>query len=148
MQVTVATQISTYYAFVAFMIASNAVPMGETIPSALNIGLLTFIVGELGNVYHHNLLRQLKEERTKEKRRYVPPRGGLFEMVATPHYFFEVVAWVGIALVAQQFNAYMEIFSVLGYFWIRSKRTNEMYFKTFSKEEWPRSRKNLIPLVY
>ena len=36
---------------------------------------------------------------------YSVPQGGLFPLVATPHYLFEIVAWLGIALAAQQLNA-------------------------------------------
>lgn len=148
MFVSAAAQISSYYVLITCMIATYAVPRDSANHGSEMVGLTIFVVGELGNFYHHWLLRGLKEERSESGRRYVPPRGGLFELVATPHYLFEVMSWVGLAFVAQQFNAYLEVVSTLGYFMVRSKNTNEMYFKTFSKEEWPRHRKNLIPFFY
>jgi very-long-chain enoyl-CoA reductase len=68
--------------------------------------------------------------------------------VAAPHYLFEIICWVGIALVAQQFNAFLEIPSCLVYLGARARNANNLYFDTFSKEEWRRSRKNLIPFLY
>ena len=140
--------ISSYYTFASYMIASYAVPRDLTNPIVEMLGLAAFVIGEAGNFYHHWLLKKLKEQRLKNGRRYVPPNGGLFELVAAPHYLFEVIAWVGLALVAQQFNAYLEIVSSLGYLMVRSKRTNDMYFNMFSKKEWPRNRKNLIPYLF
>ena len=148
MQISDAMKISSYYAFVTLMIASYAVAPESADPYVEMLGFATFAFGEIGNLYHHWLLKELKEERASTGRRYVPPRGGLFHLVATPHYLFEVVSWIGVALVAQQFNAYLEIISALGYLAVRSKRTNEIYCKSFSKEEWPRFRKNMIPLIF
>ena len=148
MMVDTAMQISSYYAFITYMIAKYAVDQSMASESVQWAGIACFAIGELGNLYHHALLRQLKAHRTNKSRRYLPPKGGLFEFVAAPHYLFEIVAWIGIALAAQQFNAYLEILSSVGYLMVRAKNTNQMYMETFSKEEWPRNRKHLIPFFY
>lgn len=148
MMIDTAMQISSYYAFVTYMIAKYAVDQSIASESVQWTGIACFAVGELGNLFHHILLRQLKAHRTNKSRRYLPPKGGLFEFVAAPHYLFEIVAWIGIALAAQQFNAYLEILSSLGYLMARAKNTNQMYMERFSEKEWPRSRKHLIPFVY
>jgi very-long-chain enoyl-CoA reductase len=75
----------------------------------------------------------------------VPPEGGLFSFVAAPHYFFEVIGWVGIGVVAQQLNAIFVALSMASYLSGRAKSTNDFYLKTFDESEWPRSRKAILP---
>ena len=71
MLVDAAIQISSYYAFVTFMIASNAVPAGREDTTFALLGLIMFAMGELNNLYHHWLLKELKEERREQSRRYL-----------------------------------------------------------------------------
>lgn len=148
MPVEALAQISPFYMLIAYAIGANAVAMKSTVTSVANVGLALFGVGQVGNCYHHVLLQKLKKERAVQGRRYVPPSGGLFSLVAAPHYLFEITSWIGIALVAQQFNAFLEIPSCAVYLAARAKNCNQLYFDSFSKEEWPRSRKNLIPFLY
>ena len=49
-----------------------------------------FAVGSAGNLYHHHLLASLRKGGDTG---YKVPMGGLFELVAAPHYLFELVAW-------------------------------------------------------
>lgn len=60
-------------------------------------------VGEAGNFCHHRILASLRANDGDTK--YVPPSGGLFDLVAAPHYFFELVAWWGIGMVAVRFHS-------------------------------------------
>jgi hypothetical protein len=104
-----AVMIGFVYVFYAIEIASNAVPLGDNDPVWKTLGLNLFFIGILGNLYHHYLLANLRKDSNntpKGARRYQPPVGGLFPQVAAPHYFFELVAWFGIACVAQQVNAF------------------------------------------
>jgi very-long-chain enoyl-CoA reductase len=148
MPVEVVLQISPFYALISYMIGANAVAMESTVSGVANVGLALFGVGQVGNLYHHVLLQKLKKERVVQGRRYVPPSGGLFSLVAAPHYLFEITSWIGLALVAQQFNAFLEIPSCVVYLAARAKNCNQLYFDSFTKEEWPRSRKNLVPFLY
>mmetsp|Transcript_26190 Transcript_26190/g.61533 ORF Transcript_26190/g.61533 Transcript_26190/m.61533 type:complete len:270 (+) Transcript_26190:117-926(+) len=119
--------------------------------SALTLGTLLFAVGQLGNFYHHHLLAMLRSEegtaggKTKE---YKAPRGGLFEYVAAPHYFFELLAWAGIAVASQQITSYLVLFGMVSYLFARSHNQNEWNKKKFDEKDWPSSRKNLIPFVF
>lgn len=45
-------------------------------PELATIGSLMFVVGQLGNLYHHYLLATLRKPGEKG---YKVPRGGLFE---------------------------------------------------------------------
>lgn len=140
-------KISSYYSLITLLIGANALPTSETVASIHTAGLALFAIGQAGNFYHHYLLQQLRSQREPDQD-YLPPQGGLFGLVATPHYLFEIMSWTGIALVAQQFNAFIEIPSVLGYFAVRAWRTNELYKESFSAEQWPASRKNLLPFLF
>ena len=106
-----------------------------------------FALGSLGNFYHHYLLASLRSNKSVGKR-YLPPRGGLFEYVAAPHYFFELIAWAGIAIVSQELTGYLNLVSMFGYLFARSKNQNDWNKSKFDEKEWPASRKNLIPLIY
>jgi steroid 5-alpha reductase family enzyme len=89
-----------------FIIANGAdYKLGLGHPPALvaQIGLGLYVVGEAGNFLHHRILASLRASDSDTK--YMPPSGGLFELVAAPHYLFELVAWWGIGLVAMHWNA-------------------------------------------
>lgn len=55
-------------------------------------GVLVFIVGEIGNGYHHLLLGR------HDRLGGSLPDGGLFHVFHKPHYFFEVISWLGMFL--------------------------------------------------
>merc|ERR1712232_755540 len=108
-----------------------------------------FTVGILGNFYHHYLLASLRKNRSgATTKRYIAPHGGLFDFVAAPHYLFELMGWFGIAVVANHLNAYLTFGSMCSYLAGRAVSQNAWNQKVFSKEEWPSSRKNLIPFVF
>lgn len=143
--------ISTYYALVALMINSFALPTEEVDSNVMTLGIFLFIMGQLGNLYHHYLLTTLRTNtsaESKEKKRYVAPRGGLFSLVAAPHYFCELVSWLGIAICTSQINAFIELLSHTLYLMIRADQTNQIYIRQFNKGEWPRSRKRIFPFIY
>ncbi|KAL9315381.1 hypothetical protein ACSQ67_016382 [Phaseolus vulgaris] len=58
------------------------------------IGLLVFLCGMGINVWADRVLLRLKSE----GKGYVVPRGGLFDLVACPNYFGEIVEWLGWAV--------------------------------------------------
>ena len=95
------------YALITLFIIANGADykLGLSHPPALvaQIGLGLYVVGEAGNCFHHRILAALRASDSDTK--YMPPSGGLFELVAAPHYLFELVAWWGIGLVAMHWNA-------------------------------------------
>jgi very-long-chain enoyl-CoA reductase len=99
-----------------------------------------------GNLYHHCLLAALRSDGTGGE--YVAPRGGLFEHVAAPHYFFELITWLGIAVASQNLTGYLNFCSMTGYLRARSVNQNKWNRTKFDESEWPVSRKNLIPFIY
>jgi len=99
--------ISFYYTLVTILVAYGA--DNEINIIKITIGSFLFTIGIVGNFYHHYLLAKLRpdtNERTESKK-YVAPRGGLFTYVATPHYLFELIGWLGIAIISNHLNTYL-----------------------------------------
>ena len=97
----VASFIGLYYVYVSWVILHFQylfIPTSFSSNITL-LGVSAFLIGEIGNFYHHYILSNLRNGGNLE---YQVPTGGLFGTVAMPHYFFELIAWLGIAMVAQQ----------------------------------------------
>lgn len=145
----VTTFIGLYYAFVSWqVVAFNRVAVDSSMLSnnLLYIGAATFLIGELGNLYHHYLLAQLRKgSSTTGAKKYFSPKGGLFTYVAAPHYLFELIAWLGIAIVAQHSNALIVFLSMVSYLSGRAKVTNEWNMKNIDDYE---PRKNILPGIF
>lgn len=142
----IASSIGVYYALVTVLIKATAIsdPIGFSPDNARAFGLVLFGVGQLGNLYHHSLLASL---RAPGSHAYVVPSGGLFGVVAAPHYFFELIAWWGLAMVADHLNVYLVAAAMTSYLGGRSVAQNRYNREKF-KEEWPRSRRNLVPFLF
>jgi hypothetical protein len=143
-ELNAARGIGLMYAFTAFMICLVSVPTPE-FSSSLYSGIALFTVGSFGNLYHHFLLATLRAASSKK---YVAPRGGLFNLVAAPHYLFELIAWLGIAIASQQMTGFLNFLSMSMYLSARSRNQNKWNKKRFDEKEWPTSRKNMIPFIY
>ena len=81
------------------------------------------------------------------KSAYSVPHGGLFGVVAMPHYFFELCAWLGVALVAQQLNALLVFGGMASYLGGRAVATSRWYRAQFGAA-WPEGRRHLVPFVF
>ncbi|KAL2334923.1 hypothetical protein Fmac_016136 [Flemingia macrophylla] len=70
----------------ATMIYSQHLTKGLEEPpiNLLYPGIVLFVVGIIGNFYHHYLLSKLRGKGEKE---YKIPKGGLFDLVICPHYY-------------------------------------------------------------
>ena len=157
-----ADQIGIYYAMVTLLVSLTATTRSHIESDFLHgIGLALFGLGELGNFYHHCVLRSLRKndknaDRKKvtanstkqQQHNYVAPTGGFFRFVATPHYLFELIAWLGVACVAQQLHAFLVVASTASYLAGRAVMTNRLYSQRFNEKEWPRTRKALVPGIF
>ena len=106
------------------------------------VGIVCVLVGEVGNFYHHRLLADLR----KERQGYSIPKGGWFEYATCPHYFFELLAWVGIFLLSRHLYAFLVFIAMLGYLTARSVKTRQWYRERFP--DYPAARKYMIPFVF
>jgi very-long-chain enoyl-CoA reductase len=126
----------------------HMVPESSRMDWCFKAGTALFAIGQLGNLYHHYLLATLRPASTKQDgaKTYSVPRGGFFEFVTMPHYFFELVAWLGIAVAAQQANAWLGLASMASYLAGRSVATRNWYLEKV--EGYPAERKNLVPFIF
>merc|ERR1712087_194433 len=149
-ELNVARLIGLSYAINSFLICllSNIDPWSSN--TYCKYGTILFIIGSLGNLYHHFLLASLRSKgHTKTQvKEYKAPRGGLFEYVAAPHYFFELIAWLGITVSSQQLTTLLILCFMTCYLGARSYNQNQWNQKKFDEKDWPKSRQNLVPFVY
>ena len=141
--------------------------------AALPVALGLFAVGQLGNLYHHMLLAGMRSseapapeevavtptskdalaatatpaQQPMPPQAYRVPRGGLFEYAAAPHYLFEIVAWLGVALAAQQLNAFLVTAGMASYLSGRAVASSAWYKKQFGAA-YPAERKHMVPFVF
>lgn len=141
-----AVTISSSY-FIAFssMIYIQHLTKGSTEPSIdlKYFGFIVFLVGIIGNFYHHFLLSKMRK---KGEKGYKIPKGGLFSLVICPHYLFEIVTFLGFSLISQTLFSFTSTLGTLFYLMGRSHATRKWYLSKF--EDFPRNVKALIPFVF
>lgn len=106
------------------------------------IGLMVFLFGEIGNLYHHYLLKKLRNDSNSE---YQIPREGLFKYVSCPHYLFEIISWIGIALMSKYLISFGVISFTVFYLVARSINTTKWYKEKFPN--YPENRKSIVPFL-
>lgn len=106
-------------------------------------GVVLFLVGIVGNFYHHHLLSSL---RTKNDNGYKVPKGGLFGLVTCPHYFFEILIFLGISFISQTLYTFASTISTICYLMGRSYATRRWYLTKF--DDFPKDVKAIIPYVF
>jgi len=134
--------IALFYAFVAWLEMRSG---PGAVPAIASAGLATFAVGQAGNFYHHHVLSQLRKRNGYGK--YHIPEGGLFGLVGCPHYLFEIISWIGAAMVAQSAHAWLVAFWVAGMLGGRATVTTAWYRDKFGPE-YPSDRKHIVPFVF
>ncbi|XP_039140431.1 3-oxo-5-alpha-steroid 4-dehydrogenase 1-like [Dioscorea cayenensis subsp. rotundata] len=108
-----------------------------------NAGILLFLIGITGNFYHHYLLSKLRK---KKEKGYKIPSGGLFSLVICPHYLFEIIGFLGLALISQTLFSFSWFLGTLFYLMGRSHATRKWYLSKF--ENYSGDVKALIPFVF
>lgn len=80
------------------------------------------------------------------------PIGGLFGVVCCPHYLFELVAWLGIAIAGNHPALFCCLFAFICYLCGRSQATMAWYRKKMNgkdeDQKMPKNWKRLIPFLY
>ncbi|KAJ0725385.1 putative 3-oxo-5-alpha-steroid 4-dehydrogenase (NADP(+)) [Helianthus annuus] len=108
------------------------------------IGVGLFLIGIVGNFYHHNILANLRKEGDKE---YKIPQGGLFDLIICPHYVFEIFDYVGMSCISQTPYAFAFTLGTICYLMGRSYATREWYISKFG-DKFPKDVKAFIPYVF
>jgi very-long-chain enoyl-CoA reductase len=152
--------VSTFYALTAVLYAhqQKTVESYQGAHSQLlyRMGVALALFGQMGNFYHHYLLTKLRDKDScaedtpsqspSRRAAYKIPSGGLFRFVTMPHYFFEIIAWFGLACVTQHFNAFLAVLDMISYLGGRSVANTRWYKSKF--ENYPSDRKHLVPFIF
>ncbi|KAD2393174.1 hypothetical protein E3N88_40151 [Mikania micrantha] len=104
------------------------------------VGVGLFLIGIIGNFYHHYILANLRKDGEKE---YKIPQGGLFDLVICPHYLFEVFAYGGISCILQTLYAFAFALGTVFYLTGRSYATREWYMSKFG-DKFPKEVKAIV----
>ncbi|KAH7536860.1 hypothetical protein FEM48_Zijuj03G0031000 [Ziziphus jujuba var. spinosa] len=91
-------------------------------------GVVLFLIGIIGNFYHHYILSQLRANGEKE---YKIPKGGLFGFVICPHYLFEIIGFIGLSFISQTLHALSITTGIIFYLMGRSYATRRWYISKF-----------------
>ena len=106
-----------------------------------------YIIGQLGNLYHHWLLaKSRKDENGEIKKEYVHPSklGGCFNVSYVPHYYFEVCAWIGMCIASRLPVVWCSTFGMSWFLGTKGLKTQKWYkdennFKTNVNETSPQA---------
>lgn len=133
--------VASFYSMAAYLIGwlnTDPIPAMDV---WFALGFVVFLAGIAGNFLHHKLLADLR----KNSLDYFIPKGGLFEFVVCPHYLFEILTWLGIALLSRHLAAWLILLFVIDYLSARGIRTLKWYHEKFS--DFPKDRKAILPFV-
>lgn len=108
-------------------------------------GVLAYMIGELGNLQAHLILRGLRNSGGRERG---IPRGLGFDLVTCPNYMFEVLSWIGMYLVSG-LSLSVLLFTVISTLqmmpWAKKKERN--YRKDFG-DRYKKKRSTMLPGIW
>lgn len=142
---TVITISFSYFSSTAIMIYTQHLSQDLPEPSIdlKKIGITLFLIGIIGNFYHHYLLSQTRKQGETS---YKIPKGGLFSLVICPHYLFEIIEFFGFAFISQELYPLCFSIGTSIYLAGRSYATRKWYISKF--ENFPNHVKALLPFVF
>jgi protein-S-isoprenylcysteine O-methyltransferase Ste14 len=107
------------------------------------LGCALFAYGWYINYTCDATLRQLR----RFSPGYTIPKGGWFDVVSTPHYWGEMLEWLGFAVATGTTSAWVFVLFTAANLIPRGVSHHEWYRATFG-EAYPRHRKAVIPFVW
>ncbi len=111
----------------------------------VQIGLAIFVICEIGNLYTHVALSQMRPAEGSRKRDI--PRGFMFDLVACPNYFFEVMSWVGFSIMTNVLVSYLFTLAGLYQMTVWALKKHKGYRDTYGDEYKCLKRKAIIPFI-
>ncbi|KAI3799586.1 hypothetical protein L1987_34885 [Smallanthus sonchifolius] len=108
------------------------------------VGIAVFLIGMTGNFYHHCILSNLRK---KGDREYKIPKGGLFDLIICPHYFFEIVGFIGVSCISQTTFTLCFTLGTMFLLMGRSHATREWYCLKFG-ETFRKDTKAIFPYLF
>jgi 3-oxo-5-alpha-steroid 4-dehydrogenase 1 len=118
-------------------------PAGWMTDPRFIIGGIIFITGFMINQFADKKLISLRRGGQKG---YFIPRGGLFNYISCPNFFGEIVEWSGFAIMAWNFPALSFAVWTMANL-IPRALDHHKWYKGYFKDEYPKSRKAVIPFV-
>lgn len=120
------------------------------------VGCLLFLVGEIGNCHCHLQLKSFRKMKREaylsKKNKHVIPFGYMFELVSCPHYFFEIVSWIGYLIATWTLPAAVFLAASVATLVTYAHKKHKAYLVEFDglagRELYPRRRKALIPFIF
>ncbi|XP_078413515.1 3-oxo-5-alpha-steroid 4-dehydrogenase 2-like isoform X1 [Cetorhinus maximus] len=106
-------------------------------------GVALYLVGISINIHSDYILLALRKPGDMG---YYIPQGGLFEYVTAANYFGEIVEWFGYAIATSTLPAFTFATYSAYYLGIQAWNHHRYYLEKF--EDYPKSRKVLIPLIF
>ena len=99
------------YVFFLMVLYSRWTYSLDKIHSVIVQGYVTFIAGNFLQFQSHYILSQLG--RRTRSRKYSIPRGGLFQYVSCPHYFAEILIYLGMSVSFYPFNNLKSLYPLI-----------------------------------
>ncbi|XP_030644775.1 3-oxo-5-alpha-steroid 4-dehydrogenase 1 [Chanos chanos] len=106
-------------------------------------GSLLWLLGWITNVHSDHVLRNLRKP---GETGYKIPRGGLFEYISGANFFGEIVEWAGFALAG--FSIHSAAFALFTFVVLSSRAVSHHKWYLTKFEDYPKSRKALVPFVF
>lgn len=108
------------------------------------IALVLYVMGELGNLNTHLVLRNLRSPGGTERG---VPKGLGFDWVTCPNYLFEIVAWVGILILNRSWSTAVFVIVAGAQMGVWAKKKESRYRKELGTH-YERKRFSMIPGVW
>ncbi|KAM5251982.1 3-oxo-5-alpha-steroid 4-dehydrogenase 2 [Hipposideros larvatus] len=108
-----------------------------------SLGIFLFILGMGINIHSDYVLRHLRKP---GEITYKIPQGGLFTYVSGANFLGEIIEWIGFALASWSLPALAFAFFSFCFLGLRAFHHHRFYLKIF--EDYPKSRKALIPFIF
>lgn len=122
----------------------SAPAAGAANPYIIYPALLLYVIGEVGNLYTHVVLRNLRSSGGTERG---IPQGWGFGLVTCPNYMFETVAWIGVGLVTWSWSAVIFLAAALVPMGLWARKKESRYRREFGGD-YRKKRFVMIPGIW
>ena len=126
------------------------------------IGIIIFLVGEVGNCISHIQLKRLRSKNVltlgdvtpRDSRSdhvtspsgHVMPTGCIFSCVSSPHYLFEMITWLGFAIASFTLASFVFLFVSTVCMCVYARKRHVRYKQEFT--DYPQKRKAIVPYIF
>ena len=127
-----------------WIFAPTAPTAGPSNPLITYLAIALFVIGELGNLNAHLVLRGLRSSGGTERG---IPSGLGFSLVTCPNYMFEAIAWVGIWLASWSLSTGLFVVVAVGQMAVWAKKKERRYRSEFG-DKYHKKRFGMLPGLF